>query len=223
MIRSKAQGYAYSRQAQQSSAHPSPAERPDSNQAVFAAASAASAAAATTALVTAHADHDVQPARVVMTLDHDYDEVYRHGKNRYSEELRSDLARALRIPHGRIEVLELSRGSVKATIALLHDSRSGPALLELVRELQRQLAEPSSVLRQGNVTSRVLSIQSIALPGMIMGSSRVSEVGEDFVEEPGSIHFAQNLVNHGQVSAAAPVTPPEVNQVLLFTLKLGLC
>jgi hypothetical protein len=148
--------------------------------------------------VTAEMVAAVQPARVVMTLDHDYDDMCRRGKNRYTEELRADLAAALRIPQGRIEVLELSRGSVKATIALLCDSGSGPTPLELVRELQLQLTDPGSALKRGRVTSKALAIQSEALPGLVAGSSRVSEVGEDFMEELDGIlsahEFAKDVV-----------------------------
>ena len=121
-------------------------------------------------------------ARLLMTLDHDYDVVCKQGKNRYTQQLQVDLAAALRVPQGRIEVLELARGSVKATIAL-YDSGSGPAPLALVLELQRQLADPGSALKQGKVSCKALAIQSLALPGSAVGSSRVSEIGEDFVEE----------------------------------------
>ena len=123
-----------------------------------------------------------EPAKIVMTLDHDYDVVCKQGKNRYTQQLQVDLAAALRVPQGRIEVLELARGSVKATIAL-YDSGSGPAPLALVLELQRQLADPGSALKQGKVSCKALAIQSLALPGSAVGSSRVSEIGEDFVEE----------------------------------------
>ena len=140
---------------------------------------------------------------MVLTLDHDYDEVCRKGRNRYTQELQADLAVALRVPQGRIEVLELARGSVKATIAL-YDSGSGPAPLALVRELQRQLAEPGSALKQGRVSSMALAIQSLSLPGLMAGSSRASEIGENFVEE-----LAQNIMEPGPPPSAAPeVTQP---------------
>ncbi len=256
MARSRAQADAYARQAERSPAHPLPAERADSNQAVvFKAVSplaevtlppaaapvpsshkypvidaptrtsvAAAAAAADFTVppppppprVTAEMVAAVQPARVVMTLDHDYDDMCRRGKNRYTEELRADLAAALRIPQGRIEVLELSRGSVKATIAL-HDAGSGPALLALVRELQLQLTDPGSALKRGKVTSKALAIQSVTLPGLVAGSSRVSEVGEDFMEELDSIHFARNVVEQGPLSTA----PSEVNGLAAFAFSFA--
>ena len=149
----------------------------------------------------------------MLTLDHDYDAVCRQGKNRYTQQLQADLAAALRIPQGRIEVLELARGSVKATIAL-YDAGSGPAPLALVRELQRQLADPGSALWQGKVSCKALAIQSLALPGSTVGSSRVSEVGEDFVEELDGTPSAQNVYE----PCPRLTTASEVNRPLAFRL-----
>jgi hypothetical protein len=54
------------------------------------------------------------------------------------------------------------------------------------------------------VTCKALSIQSLTLPGLMAGSSRVSEIGEDFVEELDGVRLAQSLVE--------PSLPPTATQ-----------
>jgi hypothetical protein len=127
------------------------------------------------------------PESVVVTLDFDYQTIMKQGHNKFISELKRDLAAALHIPSERIDVTNLSPGSVKATITF-YDSGSGPTPLMLIRELHLQIMDRSSTLMRGKLTSKIQKVQAIVrAESLVATSSRHSEVDETFAEELDSI------------------------------------
>jgi hypothetical protein len=127
------------------------------------------------------------PESVNLTLDFDYPMIMKQGSAKFIGELKRDLANALHVPSERIDVTNLSPGSVKATITF-YDSGSGPTPLMLIRELHMQIMDTSSTLMRGKITSKIQKIQGIVrAESLVASSSRHSEVDETFAEELDSI------------------------------------
>ncbi|GMH96970.1 hypothetical protein TrVE_jg4540 [Triparma verrucosa] len=114
------------------------------------------------------------PQQVVLSVDHSYDAVTssEEEKAKFEKQFKEDLAKSLGIPVSRINITNLSSGSVIVKFKISgngdeDDDDDEMVASELVAELQRQVEEPTSSLYQGSITSKAkneVAVEVLPMP-----------------------------------------------------------
>lgn len=103
-----------------------------------------------------------QSVQIHFTLGMEMEEI-KDKRAKFQDELCEELCLALQARSGKMTVLELQAGSIITRIELLPGvAPEGMTTEDMVAELQRQLNNPSSVLRKGKYGSRALLLKVLS-------------------------------------------------------------
>jgi hypothetical protein len=110
------------------------------------------------------------------TLTHAHVKIY---ITEFQETVAQDVTRAVGGTRNKLRILTLEAGSIKVEMMLQADMcGDGRSALEIARNLQRQVADPSSLLKQGHHTHRALSLNVVGVIGGHMSRGELKAIAK---------------------------------------------
>jgi len=172
---------------------------------------------------------------VYITLDLDYSVVADDIDDRaaWVTQLIADLCYALDLDTDRVEILQVEPGSIKIIVAILPDTtgEDDRTLDEIIADLEEQIADPSSKLLEGVITSHTDTSVTITViepttsynettsssetEGTTSSSESSSETSSESTEESTGSSSEESLTGE---SAAFHSSAPSIASIVLFAI-----